>query len=84
MSESGIKRLAFPAIEIVETGKEKAYVYHTGMQLRDYFAAKAMQAILTISRGAVKGTNEEAVEYLESIPSGAYHIADLMMKERDK
>lgn len=47
-----------------------------GMDLRDYFAAKAMQAIITrfpLDRG---GWNEELVA------SSAYMTADAMMKAR--
>jgi hypothetical protein len=46
---------------------------HRGMTLRDYFAAKAMQGLLT--RIARSGT-EQAEE--------AYRIADAMLKAREK
>ena len=44
-----------------------------GMSLRDYFAAKAMQAF--IQRGQF--------EY-EEFAKAAYYMADAMMKEREK
>jgi len=49
---------------------------HKGMTLRDYFAAKAMQAMLTHpdSRADV-----DASVYAK----GAYVMADAMMKERE-
>lgn len=46
---------------------------HTGMTLRDYFAAKAMQAL---------AANQAWSE--ESIAEAAYRQADAMMKERTK
>jgi hypothetical protein len=49
---------------------------YTGMTLRDYFAAKAMQAAITSPNLAVF---EDDV-----IAEGAYKIADAMMKAREK
>jgi hypothetical protein len=46
-------------------------VPHGGMTLRDYFAAKAMQALI-----------DNDGLFLE-IPTQAYAIADAMMKERE-
>ena len=51
-----------------------------GMSLRDYFAAKAMQAILT-GPGARDGAGMK--EWLD-VPKFAYEIADIMLKERNK
>lgn len=49
-----------------------------GMTLRDYFAAKAMQGMLSAPRGKFgHRTGAAAVE-------DAYAIADAMLKERDK
>jgi hypothetical protein len=48
-----------------------------GMSLRDYFAAKAMQSI--ISRADNRFTTT-----LEFVGGKAYQFADAMMKERDK
>ena len=45
-----------------------------GMTLRDYFAAKVMQAML--------GSNWTLKD--EEIPARAYKMADLMMKEREQ
>ena len=45
-----------------------------GMTLRDYFAAKTMQAML--------GSNWTLKD--EEIPARAYKMADLMMKEREQ
>ncbi len=44
----------------------------TGMTLRDYFAAKAMQALIP------SGQNVDSMKYAES----AYALADAMLKAR--
>ena len=46
--------------------------YSTGMTLRDYFAAKAMQALMT------------RYAYDEKLPDRAYKVADTMLKAREK
>jgi hypothetical protein len=50
----------------------------TGMTLRDYFAAKAMQAFISswVSRGDYPATDMVVVEH-------AYSMADAMMKARE-
>lgn len=53
---------------------------HQGMDLRDYFAAKAMQAIIT--RADDKSSEiDEAVMWVGYY---SYQIADAMMKARDE
>jgi hypothetical protein len=53
--------------------------YHTGMTLRDYFAAKAMQAFI------VKGiTPADGLNTKQAIVSMAYETADEMLKERNQ
>lgn len=51
-------------------------VQWTGMTLRDYFAAKAMQALIN-----PKG---ESLDRITEVPEYAYQIADAMLKEREK
>ena len=63
---------AFPLVAEDHTGM----MINMGMSLRDYFAAKAMQAI--VSRGIV---NEVP---LEIYATNAYRMADAMLKERTK
>ena len=46
---------------------------HQGMTLRDYFAAKAMQAILS---------NPEFQEEDSQLAMYAYNVADAMLKQR--
>ena len=50
------------------------YINHKGMTLRDYFAAKAMQGL--ISEPSTQGTMDEFAHR-------AYAIADAMMKARE-
>lgn len=49
---------------------------HEGMELRDYFAAKAMQAMLS--------TEECQLDLIDEIPVASYKIADAMMEARSK
>ena len=56
---------AFSALN--EVGLEKAY----GMNLRDYFAAKAMQALI------------DNDGLFSEIPTQAYALADAMLKARE-
>jgi hypothetical protein len=52
---------------------------NNGMDLRDYFAAKAMQAIIT---KCDEGSSE--IEHIESwIGSYSYVVADAMMKAKN-
>jgi hypothetical protein len=62
---------AFPTNIDVATGGD-GWRTDYGMDLRDYFAAKAMQAII----GASTDTNETC--------EAAYRWADAMMEERKK
>lgn len=59
----------------VEPGAKEVYV-QIGMSLRDYFAAKAMQAAATNPAGADGFTFEQRAEW-------AYQQADAMLKERE-
>jgi len=48
---------------------------HKGMTMRDYFAAKAMQGMLSENSG-IRYLNEELAQF-------AYAVADAMMKARE-
>lgn len=67
----------------------KAFPNHRseGMDLRDYFAAKAMQTLLAhdpknCARLLVERSPYDEME-IGIVAEGAYHIADVMMKERE-
>lgn len=63
---------AFPSTE-PDQEHTPYYDYHHGMTLRDYFAAKAMQSILTHD----DWSPDKAAEW-------AYLTADSMLKAREK
>jgi len=54
----------------------------SGMFLRDYFAAKAMQGLSTTS-GEYRG-NESGKEFIDGISKISYMIADAMIEARNK
>jgi len=64
--------------------------YNNGMDLRDYFAAKAMQAMLTSQawnhkpmQAMLSDDDPVAIEYeLMYYAEGAYRMADAMMEAR--
>jgi len=73
MSNTNTGGPAFPAIKIISGDNYNAptKVYHGGMTLRDYFAAKAMHALVNriLSNSELGRT--------------AYEIADAMLKARE-
>ena len=63
---------AFPFVAEDHTGM----MINMGMTLRDYFAAKAMQGILS-------GYTHGSIPPTESLTPASYKIADAMLKERE-
>lgn len=63
-----------PGVVIPDAGARQQGAYE-GMTLRDYFAAKAMQAAATNQKGADGFTFEQRAEW-------AYQQADAMLKAR--
>ena len=57
--------------------EDKNFIHHAqaGMTLRDYFAAKAMQGMLSENSG-IRYPTDELVDF-------AYKVADAMMKARE-
>ena len=70
---------AFPMIRAVYGNS--GWDNEAGMTLRDYFAAKAMLAILG---GVIAKTENEAAEVPELASGVAYLVADAMLAERAK
>ena len=66
---------AFPSGHNPKTGTQES-----GMTLRDYMAAKAMQAVIINSDR--QSTSVESID--EWIGHYAYIVADAMLEERDK
>jgi hypothetical protein len=59
----------------------KTQHYQEGMDLRDYFAAKAMQSLLSSKEFLVITNLDKAIRL---IAEGAYQIADTMMEVREQ
>jgi hypothetical protein len=70
---------AFPS-NVKDSGKPHDYFH--GMDLRDYFAAKAMQGLLASLGEWTSGLPSH--EFSESLAADAFWIANAMMKEREK
>lgn len=66
---------AFPTVNWVQQHGQP--LNPEGMDLRDYFAAKAMQSLIL---GLDNGNESQA----DLIPSTAYGFADAMMKAREQ
>ena len=60
-----------PAFPLHNHGAQTLGLHVTGMTLRDYFAAKAMQALI------------DNDGLFSEIPTQAYALADAMLKVRD-
>jgi hypothetical protein len=73
---------AFPFIEPQEDVNIKAY--HPGMTLRDYFAVKAIQAILPAYQNVFddETAGDDDHSFPELLAKDAYVMADAMMKAR--
>ena len=67
--------------------KQKDGLLLDAISLRDYFAAKAMQACIPHRRNQFKTDNEDLddwEEYFCFISDEAYEIADAMLEAREK
>jgi hypothetical protein len=53
------------------------FTNQTGMTLRDYFAARAME-------GLIASDDDGAGDRIDEIPTYAYQIADAMLEAREK
>lgn len=76
---------AFPGgVNQVYTNIEPGEPTQSGMTLRDYFAAKAMQALATANIAEIADANgvegEPVVDYMAR---AAYHVADAMLAARE-
>lgn len=69
---------AFPSVNEVRCGD---YITggHRGMALRDYFAAKAMVAMVNLCKDDGRA---EGLSYPEHIAAVSYGMADAMLKAR--
>jgi hypothetical protein len=67
-----------PAFPLHNHGVQTLGLHVTGMTLRDYFAAKAMQSLITASV-----TEPGCVGSTDNISEYAYQFADAMLKARE-
>ena len=72
---------AFPSIDPVYKNDIAEMKVSFGMDLRDYFAAKAMQSF--IHSFSYRKEDENSVVVPDNICNHAYVIADLMLKARE-
>ena len=81
MSDKDDGGSAFPIIDGLSADRDNGYTTYGdgGMSLRDYFAAKAMQGILS---GSLADGSHLLEQDAETITKMAYIIADNMIKER--
>lgn len=68
---------AFPVVIPLDQSAE----FFTGMTLRDYFAAKAMQAIVDSSQYQCGG-GLNSLKNLQGVAEDSYAVADAMLKAR--
>lgn len=69
---------AFPYSALAPDGPQM-YTDSMGMSLRDYFAAKAMQAIVP----QYETSMVDCIEHMDFIAAGAFKLADAMLKARE-
>jgi hypothetical protein len=67
---------AFPAVKIIsgDNYNPPTKLYHGGMTMRDYFAAKAMQSLITVQFQTKQAQSAET----------AYEWSDAMIKARNQ
>ena len=78
---------AFPNLQLTvsEMGQVRSIneVEH-GMDLRDYFAAKAMQALIQFEEKALSYQSRNTEDFDNRVSYQAYRYADAMMKAREE
>ena len=57
--------------------------HRTGMSLRDYFAAKAMQGLISCPDWRENVGEEEGIDASDCTARAAYMMADAMLKARE-
>lgn len=77
----GPKSNGGPAFPLEGSSKRNA---NSGMTLRDYFAAKAMQGMIANGDWVSRMASRTGAEPSECTSSAAYEVADAMLLERAK
>ncbi len=68
----------FPAFPVISDNHE----CYSGMSLRDYFAGKAMQGIVSSPEAVKQINNSLPAKPLENIAAWSYRMADVMLEAR--
>lgn len=71
---------AFP----LPKGRDGANGEKNGMTLRDYFAAKALEGLISKMAFELHADHERAKEVHKCLAQSAYSYADAMLSEREK
>ena len=79
MAQAGVKLPAAPVLAFPTIGEIPIHPDQTGMSLRDYFGAKALQGLLAGGRVVEQVDDVRAAAVAAK---SAYVLADAMMKER--
>ena len=76
---------AFPSTEPIYGNNVVGVKQSSGMELRDYFASKAMQSLLTVpARELSHGSVNDIYILGGHIARWSYELADEMMKAREE
>jgi hypothetical protein len=81
VSKDGGPAFARPIGEYKEVGAGRWSDAQAGMSLRDYFAAKAMQAIL--GGQGIRAAIGEGSASIDEVCAASYRTADAMLKARN-
>jgi len=76
------KETGGPAFPLHQHGTQTLGMHITGMTLRDYFAAKAMQGMSANPEDVHDADLETYDEYVKEISRCAYLMADAMLEAR--
>lgn len=83
--EKNLNPAAFPVAMSEQTfSNQESAPYQEGMTLRDYFAAKAMQGILSNPNWMKEYNGEKYLMKSEIIAQVSHSIADAMLEQRNK
>lgn len=76
---------AFPVSALIynDDGNDPTTIIHDGMELRDYFAAKAMQGIIS-KMPFYLDEKQDLEKILNAVSRGSYSYADAMLKAREQ
>ena len=78
-----MKAFPQPSLTVTDMGQVRAFtVAYDGMDLRDYFAAKAMQALIQFEEKALSYQSRNTEDFDNRVSYQAYRYADAMMKAR--